>query len=59
MILAGVHPDGVESRPLAAGEMLQHQGIIARRDRDQSPAAAAFLDVLRDVWPKEGDMPDP
>lgn len=59
MILSSVHPEGVGSRPLASGEMVQHQGIIVRRDRELTPAAAAFLGVLRDIWPQEHDFASP
>jgi DNA-binding transcriptional LysR family regulator len=59
MILSSVHPEGVFSRPLASGEMVQHQGIIVRRDREATPAAAAFLNVLRDIWPQSAMVASP
>jgi DNA-binding transcriptional LysR family regulator len=59
MILSSVHPEGVASRPLASGEMIQHQGIIARRDREATPAAAAFMQVVRDVWPRSDEVASP
>ena len=59
MILSSVHPEGVGSRPLASGEMVQHQGIIVRRDREVTPAAAAFLDILRDIWPEDSEIASP
>ena len=43
-------PPEVVSRPLHAPGALQRLGIIRRRDRALTPAAAAFLEVLRDSW---------
>lgn len=48
---ASPHPADVSSRPLVAPGAVQRLGIISRRDRVIAPAAAAFLDVLRQYWP--------
>ncbi|MGB0554647.1 MAG: LysR family transcriptional regulator [Alphaproteobacteria bacterium] len=47
----GGHPDKVSSRPLKAPGAVQHLSVISRRDRVVTPAAAAFLSILRDCWP--------
>lgn len=47
----GGHPDNVSSRPLRGQDVVQRLGVIRRRDRAVSPAAAAFLAILRDCWP--------
>ena len=47
----GGHPDKVSSRPLKAPGVVQHLSVISRRDRVVTPAAAAFLSILRDCWP--------
>ena len=47
----GGHPDKVSSRPLNAPGAVQHLSVISRRDRVVTPAAAAFLSILRDCWP--------
>ena len=47
----GGHPDNVSSRPLKAPGAVQHLSVISRQDRVVTPAAAAFLSVLRDRWP--------
>ena len=48
---AAIHPDNVSSRPLKAPGAVQHLSVISRRDRVVTPAAAAFLSILRDCWP--------
>jgi DNA-binding transcriptional LysR family regulator len=47
----GGHPDKVSSRPLKAPGAVQHLSVISRRGRVVTPAAAAFLSILRDCWP--------
>ena len=47
----GGHPDNVSSRPLKAPGAVQHLSVISRQDRVVTPAAAAFLSILRDRWP--------
>jgi DNA-binding transcriptional LysR family regulator len=47
----GGHPDKVFSRPLKAPGAVQHLSVISRRDRVVTPAAAAFISILRDCWP--------
>ena len=47
----GGHSDKVSSRPLKAPGAVQHLSVISRRDRVVTPAAAAFLSILRDCWP--------
>ncbi len=47
----GGHPDNVTSRPLKAPGAAQRLGIVYRRDRVLTPAAEAFLEILRDCWP--------
>lgn len=51
-MLAGPTPPGIVSRPLGEPRIVQHFGILSRRDRYPTPAAAAFLDVVRAVWPQ-------
>jgi len=51
-MLAGLPPPGIVSRPLSEPKIVQHLGILRRRDRSPPPAAAAFLDVVRAVWPQ-------
>lgn len=47
----GGHPANVSSRPFKAAGAIQHLGIIRRRDRLATPAANAFLRMLREGWP--------
>ena len=47
----GGHPDNVSSCPLKAPGAVQRLSVISRRDRVVTPAAAAFLLILRDFWP--------
>lgn len=49
---SGPAPANVESRPLRAPGVVQRLGIISRSDRPIAPAARAFLDVLRESWPR-------
>ncbi len=51
-MLAGLPPPGIVSRSLSEPKIVQHLGILRRRDRYLTPAAAAFLDVIRTVWPQ-------
>ena len=51
-LLADAHPAGVASRPLAEPAAIQRHGIILRRDRSLTPAASAFIAILRDAWPE-------
>jgi DNA-binding transcriptional LysR family regulator len=51
IFFARPHPADISSRPLDAPGAVQRLGIITRRDRVLSPAASAFLDVLRECWP--------
>lgn len=51
-MLAGLPPPGIVSRALSEPRIVQHCGILRRRDRYPTPAAAAFLDVVRAVWPQ-------
>jgi len=52
---AGPHPREVSSRPLEIPGPQQRLGVIRRRDRALPPAASAFLEVLRESWPKPQD----
>ncbi|MED5359250.1 MAG: LysR family transcriptional regulator [Pseudomonadota bacterium] len=47
----GGHPENVSSRPLSGPGAVQRLGIIRRRDRVITPAANAFMGILRDCWP--------
>ena len=47
----GGHPENVSSRPLSGRGAVQRLGIIRRRDRVITPAANAFMGILRDCWP--------
>jgi len=46
------HPSHRSARPLHAPDAVQRLGVISRIDRMPTPAARAFLDMLREHWPK-------
>jgi DNA-binding transcriptional LysR family regulator len=51
IFFARPHPLDISSRPLHAPGAVQRLAIITRNDRVLTPAALAFLDVLREGWP--------
>ncbi|MFT5171939.1 MAG: DNA-binding transcriptional LysR family regulator [Gammaproteobacteria bacterium] len=51
IFFARPHPADVSSRPLDAPGAVQRLAVITRSDRVLTPAASAFLDVLRECWP--------
>lgn len=53
IFFARPHPANTSSRPLNAPGVVQRLGVITRSDRVLTPAASAFIKVLRECWPTE------